>query len=189
MVLFPEQGLKPGTDYKPLMSGGHDKSTLGVGGFGLTYLATDTNLKRQVALKVLPESLAGDADRLARFQREARLVAKLEHPHIVPIYEFGEVEGHWFLGMKLIEGTALARLQKGVPMDPRPLAVLMATLARAIHYASPRAAARKSPACCRAPRSRPRRVPQPTSCWPRRAERRWPCPRLPRSSPASRSRT
>ena len=59
---------------------------IGVGGMGEVYQATDTNLKRQVAIKVLPASVAGDADRLARFQREAEVLAALNHPHIAAIY-------------------------------------------------------------------------------------------------------
>ena len=59
---------------------------LGEGGTGQVYRATDTNLKRQVAIKVLPASVAGDADRLARFQREAEVLAALNHPNIAAIY-------------------------------------------------------------------------------------------------------
>ena len=59
---------------------------LGVGGMGEVYRATDTNLKRDVAIKVLPESFAADADRLARFQREAEVLASLNHANIAQIY-------------------------------------------------------------------------------------------------------
>ena len=61
-------------------------SLLGEGGMGQVYRATDTRLKRQVAIKVLPPAVAADADRLARFQREAELLASLNHPHIAGIY-------------------------------------------------------------------------------------------------------
>ena len=63
---------------------------IGVGGMGEVYRATDTKLKRQVAIKVLPESLAADPDRLARFQREAEVLASLNHPHIAAIYGLEE---------------------------------------------------------------------------------------------------
>ena len=59
---------------------------IGVGGMGEVYRATDTNLKRQLAIKVLPASVAGDTERLARFQREAEVLAALNHPHIAAIY-------------------------------------------------------------------------------------------------------
>ena len=75
----------------PLPSGGRIGpyeivAPLGAGGMGEVYRATDTNLKRQVALKVLPAALAADAERLARFQREAEVLAALNHPHIAAIY-------------------------------------------------------------------------------------------------------
>jgi serine/threonine protein kinase len=59
---------------------------IGEGGMGQVYRATDTKLKRQVAIKILPPSLAADADRLARFQREAEVLASLNHPHIAALY-------------------------------------------------------------------------------------------------------
>ncbi len=66
---------------------------LGEGGMGEVYRATDTKLKRQVAIKVLPASVAGDAERLARFQREAEVLAALNHPHIAAIYGLEEANG------------------------------------------------------------------------------------------------
>src|SRR5215471_4293511 len=77
---------------------------LGAGGMGEVYRATDSRLKREVALKLLPESLAGDAGRLARFQREAQVLASLNHPGIAGIYGFEENA----LVMELIEGETLA---------------------------------------------------------------------------------
>ena len=67
---------------------------LGEGGMGQVYRATDTKLKRQVAIKILPPSLAADVDRLARFQREAEVLASLNHPNIAAIYGLEESGGH-----------------------------------------------------------------------------------------------
>src|SRR5688500_8018892 len=66
---------------------------LGVGGMGEVYRATDTKLKRQVAIKILPSSLAADPDRLARFQREAEVLASLNHPNIATIYGLEDADG------------------------------------------------------------------------------------------------
>jgi hypothetical protein len=81
---------------------------LGEGGMGEVYRATDTNLKRAVAIKVLPESLAADAERLARFQREAEVLAALNHPHIAAIYGLERGNGSTALVMELVEGPTLA---------------------------------------------------------------------------------
>ncbi len=83
---------------------------IGAGGMGEVYRATDTKLGRDVALKVMPSELARDADRLARFQREARAVAALNHPHIVTIYSVEDAGGVHFLTMELVDGQPLDRL-------------------------------------------------------------------------------
>src|SRR5215813_1801670 len=75
---------------------------------GEVYRATDTNLKRQVAIKVLPASVAGDADRLARFQREAEVLAVLNHPNIAHIHGLEKSDGTIALVMELVEGPTLA---------------------------------------------------------------------------------
>ena len=80
---------------------------IGAGGMGEVYRATDTKLGRDVALKVLPAEMARDPERLARFQREARSVAALNHPHIVTIFSVEEVDGVHFLTMELVEGKSL----------------------------------------------------------------------------------
>src|SRR5262252_3527896 len=82
-------------------------SPLGSGGMGEVYRARDTNLKRDVALKTLPPALANDADRLARFQREAEVLASLNHPNIAQIYGFERSEGTTALAMELVEGPTL----------------------------------------------------------------------------------
>jgi serine/threonine protein kinase len=76
---------------------------LGHGGMGEVFLATDTRLDRRVAIKALPAHLAQDADRLARFQREAKVLASLNHPGIGAIYGLEEANGHQYLILEFIE--------------------------------------------------------------------------------------
>ena len=91
---------------------------LGAGGMGEVYLAQDTRLKRQVALKALPSDLAGDQKRLELFQHEAEVLAALSHPNIVTIYSVEEVDGFPFLTMELVEGKRLSDLKNrgGLPL-------------------------------------------------------------------------
>ena len=92
---------------------------LGRGGMGEVYLADDLNLNRKVALKFLPEAFAADPERMARFEREAKLLASLNHPNIAAIYGLEQAEGKRFIVMELVEGESLAqRISKG----PRPAA-------------------------------------------------------------------
>jgi serine/threonine-protein kinase len=88
---------------------------IGEGGMGAVYVAHDLELERQVAVKLLASNLVNDAEVVERFEREARLTAKLDHPNIVPIFDVGRHEGRPFLVMKLLGGDSLAGLlrQKG----------------------------------------------------------------------------
>jgi eukaryotic-like serine/threonine-protein kinase len=87
---------------------------LGRGGMGEVYVADDLNLNRKVALKFLPEIFTGDLERMARFEREAKLLASLNHPNIAAIYGLEQAEGKRFIVMELVEGQSLAqRLSKG----------------------------------------------------------------------------
>ena len=79
-------------------------SFIGAGGMGEIYKARDTRLGRDVALKVLPPSFAADADRLCRFEQEARAIAALSHPNIVALHDIGEYDGAPFLVPELLEG-------------------------------------------------------------------------------------
>lgn len=92
---------------------------LGAGGMGEVYRARDTELKREVAIKVLPSSVAGDAERLARFQREAEVLAALNHPNIAHIHGLEKSDGTIALVMELVEGPTLAdRIAEGpIPLD------------------------------------------------------------------------
>jgi serine/threonine protein kinase len=134
--------LSPGTRL-----GAYDiTAQIGEGGMGEVYRATDTNLKRQVAIKVLPASVAADADRLARFQREAEVLAALNHPNIAAIYGLEKTPECTALVMELVEGDDLsdriARLraqgasagQAGMPLDEAlPIAKQIAEALEAAH--------------------------------------------------------
>ncbi len=115
-IKTPYPQFKPGTS---LANRYEIISELGKGGMGEVYLAEDTSLKRQVAVKVLPQPFALDKERLARFEREARLLASLNHQNIATIHGLEKSNGQQFLVMELVEGKTLAeRIIKGpLPMD------------------------------------------------------------------------
>ena len=94
-------------------------SALGAGGMGEVYRARDTRLDRTVAIKVLPETLAADPQFRERFDREARAISQLDHPHICALYDMGDQAGTAYLVMEYLEGETLAdRLAKGaLPLD------------------------------------------------------------------------
>src|SRR5512136_2591222 len=97
---------------------GHYQITnkLGKGGMGEVFQAKDQKLGRDVAIKVLPEEFARDADRVARFQREAKVLASLNHPNIATIHGLEESEGKSFLVLELVEGETLADRIKAGPI-------------------------------------------------------------------------
>ncbi len=107
-------------------------SSIGSGGMGAVHRAWDTELSRWVALKMLSES--EDKESRARFVREARAVAGLDHPGIIPVYEAGQVEGDFYIAMKLIEGSSL----RGMRPKPHEAAKLLRDAARAVHAAHER---------------------------------------------------
>lgn len=85
---------------------------LGRGGMGEVHRAVDTRKSRTVALKLLPSEMAGDAELKARFRREAEVAARLNDPHVIPIHDYGELHGHLFLDMRLVEGVDLGAVLK-----------------------------------------------------------------------------
>src|SRR5215467_7869765 len=100
--------------------GSHEiTALLGKGGMGEVYRARDLKLKREVAIKILPEEFSRDADRVSRFQREAEVLASLNHPNIAAIHEFEETKGTRYLVLELVEGETLAdRIARGpVPAE------------------------------------------------------------------------
>ena len=111
-------------------------ASIGAGGMGEVYRARDTRLKREVALKVLPDHFASDPDRLARFQREAEVLASLNHPHIAAVHGLEESDGVRALVLELVEGETLAeRIARGrVPLDEAvPIAQQIAEALQAAH--------------------------------------------------------
>jgi serine/threonine protein kinase len=103
----------PGTRFGPY----EIVKPIGAGGMGEVYEARDTRLDRPVAIKVLPPALAADAAARARFDREAKAIAALNHPNICALHDIGDADGHGFLVMERLEGETLQdRLQRG-PLD------------------------------------------------------------------------
>src|SRR5439155_4425998 len=108
---------------------------LGAGGMGEVWRARDTRLGREVALKVLPDGLAGDPDRLARLEREARLLAALNHPGIAAIHGLEQADGVPLLVLELVEGPTLAeRLRRG-PLPVREALEISRQIAEALEAA------------------------------------------------------
>ncbi len=131
----PHEAVSPGgpQTFEPRDLGDYELlAELGRGGMGIVYKARQKTLDRIVALKmILRGDLASPAD-LARFRAEAEAAAQLHHPHIVPVYEVGEIDGRPFFSMKLIEGTTLSRRLLDGPLPSRTAAEMLAPICRAI---------------------------------------------------------
>lgn len=105
---------------------------LGRGGMGEVHRAFDTRRGRIVALKLLSPQLAHDESFRARFRREADSAARLQDPHVVPIHDFGEIEGRLFIDMRLVDGVGMDQLIASGPMDPRRAVALISQAAEAL---------------------------------------------------------
>jgi Tol biopolymer transport system component len=99
---------------------------------GEVYRARDSRLGRDVALKVLPEELSTDSDRLARFEREARSASALNHPHIVTVYDIGRADSHSYIAMELVDGRTLREILAGGPVTAKRAVAIAAQAADAL---------------------------------------------------------
>jgi streptogramin lyase len=124
--------LQPGT----VLAGYRIEAVAGEGGMGVVYRATQLGLDRQVALKLITPDLAEDAEFRQRFNRESRLTASIEHPHVIPVYEAGEADGQLFISMRFIHGTDLrAVIVDEGRLEPRRAARILAQVASALDAA------------------------------------------------------
>src|SRR6266851_1622745 len=110
-------------------------SLIGAGGMGEVYQAHDTKLARDVAIKVLPEAFAHDSERLSRFQREARMLAALNHANIATIYGLEQSSGVTYLVMELVPGETLAERVKAGPLGIEEALKIAAQIAEALEAA------------------------------------------------------
>ena len=113
-------------------------SRLGSGGMGEVYLAEDSRLGRQLALKILPEYFSRDPDRVARFKREAKAASALNHPNVATIYEIGEAEGISYIAMEYVEGKTLESKVSGRPLGSTEIVEIASHVADALDEAHSR---------------------------------------------------
>ena len=109
---MPLMSLAPGTQLGPYKI----EAPLGAGGMGEVYRARDTRLGRDVAVKILPKEMSADATRKQRFEREAKTISSLNHPHICVLYDVGHQDGTDYLVMECVEGETLAKLLEKGPL-------------------------------------------------------------------------
>src|SRR5262249_17383516 len=119
----------------PRIDGYEVEGVLGRGGMGVVFKARHLELNRVVALKSLLAGAYAGPQELARFRREAEAAAALRHPHVVQVYDVGELPGGPYFTMELVEGGSLAQKLAGRPLPPREAAGLIATLACAVQFA------------------------------------------------------
>src|SRR5262245_40150392 len=110
-------------------------SLIGKGGMGEVYRARDTKLDRAVALKILPEAMSVDGERMRRFSREAKAASALNHPNVAHIYEIGEAEGVNFIAMEYVEGQTLAAKINGQPLEINEIIEIGSQIADALDEA------------------------------------------------------
>ena len=125
-------GSRLGTRFGP-----YELQTLiGVGGMGEVYRAYDTVRDRMVAVKVLRAEMAADTSYQARFRRESKMAARLQEPHVIPVHDFGEIDGTLYIDMRLVDGASLKdELAANGPLEPRRAVSIIAQVAAALDAA------------------------------------------------------
>ena len=119
--------------------GSHEiTALLGKGGMGEVYRARDLKLKREVAIKILPEEFSRDPERISRFQREAEVLASLNHPNIAGIHDLAEARGYRYLVLELVEGETLADRISGGPIPVQEALVIASHICEALEAAHER---------------------------------------------------
>lgn len=124
-------GLTPGSSF------GHYRlrALVGRGGMGEVYEAYDTSKDRVVAIKILAPQFSGEPEFRERFLRESRAAAKLQEPHVIPIHDWGEIEGRLYIDMRLVEGRTVADLLKSGPLEPARAVAIVGQIATALDAA------------------------------------------------------
>ncbi|UXA18772.1 serine/threonine-protein kinase [Mycobacterium sp. SMC-4] len=125
----PKGGARLGTRFGPYEL----QSLIGVGGMGEVYRAYDTERERMVAIKLLRPEMAADPSFQQRFRRESRVAARLQEPHVIPVHNFGEIDGVLYIDMRLVEGASLKEvLRRDGPLPPARAALIIRQVAAAL---------------------------------------------------------
>jgi len=111
---------------------------LGQGGMASVYKAFQPSMERYVALKILPRHLASDPQFMGRFEQEAKVIAKLQHPHILPVFDYGEAEGFTYIAMPFVETGTLSELLQGQPLPFEQIRSIISQVGDALDYAHSR---------------------------------------------------
>src|SRR4051794_10962170 len=131
-MTLPQGGSRLGTRFGPYEL----NSLIGVGGMGEVYRAYDTIKERTVAVKVLRAEVAADPNYQERFRRESRVAARLQEPHVIPVHDFGDVDGVLYIDMRLVEGGSLKdELRANGPLDPGRAASIISQVGAALDAA------------------------------------------------------
>ena len=109
---------------------------LGEGGMAAVYKAYQPSMERYVALKILPRQLARDPQYIGRFEQEAKLIASLQHPHILPVFDYGEADNYTFIVMPFVESGTLSDLFHGKPLPFEQIRNVIVQVGDALDYAS-----------------------------------------------------